>query len=574
MLESCSLSTPVLPFTTAGLRPELFTGTAAQSLSRTILAIALSVLVLVGFGFRLQGLSSEGLSEDELNKLNAVADYRAHGLTSANGEHPLLMKALLTISVVAAEKWNRGSIGASHPDWQIPIETALRIPGALFGALSVFLIFLVASELFGVEVALIAAALTTFDPLTIGFNRIAKEDTFLIFFFLLANFFWLRGQRAAENRDEKRARRYYWATAAAFGAMLASKLVPVLIAIPVAYNYAFQKIPVTRWVIGKKRFIKFFALVGIVFVILSPTILLPGTWKAMSSFTSYQRMGHDSYEFMGRLYPHRFTDWLRGEPWYFYLVLVATKLPPLSLISFATGLTLLFRRKTGDGRLFLLLWFALWALAFMFVGGKFTRYVTSVLPAVLMTAAVGVQFIARKFGSLCGQLFRVEAIKVYGAAALASLVIISSFWAAAYAAPHYRLYTNTISGGSANAGHFFPQDEFYDAYIREAVQAIAKQARPGACVASELPAVATYYSPQVNRADLCFTQLSDPSDLPKLGVGDFVIDGRGRTYFSNQQMLTRLRQASRPAFTISVGMVPAADVYVLDEGPLRALRGE
>jgi hypothetical protein len=39
-------------------------------------------------------LSAEGLSEDELNKLNAVADYRAHGLTGANGEHPMLMKGV------------------------------------------------------------------------------------------------------------------------------------------------------------------------------------------------------------------------------------------------------------------------------------------------------------------------------------------------------------------------------------------------------------------------------------------------------------------------------------------------
>ena len=44
--------------------------------------------------------------------------------------------------------------------------------------------------------------------------------------------------------------------------MLASKYVPLLIGIPCAYNYVFQKIPATRWVIGKKRFIKFFIVMG------------------------------------------------------------------------------------------------------------------------------------------------------------------------------------------------------------------------------------------------------------------------------------------------------------------------
>ena len=49
------------------------------------------------------------------------------------------------------------------------------MPGAIVGALSAVLIFLIAAELFGVEVALIAAALWAFDPSAIGFNRVAKE---------------------------------------------------------------------------------------------------------------------------------------------------------------------------------------------------------------------------------------------------------------------------------------------------------------------------------------------------------------------------------------------------------------
>ena len=197
------MSFPALPVVTAGLRPELFAGAGTNSVSRVLLVTALSVLVLVGFGFRLKALSSEGLSDDELNKLNAVSEYRTQGLTGANGEHPLLMKALLTVSVIVAEKWNQTSLVSGHPDLNLPVESSVRIPGALFGALTSVLIFLVASELFGLEVGLISAALWAFDPLAIGFNRIAKEDTFLIFFFLLANFFWLRGQRVAESQDRQ-----------------------------------------------------------------------------------------------------------------------------------------------------------------------------------------------------------------------------------------------------------------------------------------------------------------------------------------------------------------------------------
>ena len=569
------MSASALPFVTAGLRPELFAGAGTHSVRRAVLVAALSVLVVTGFGFRVTGLSSEGLSDDELNKLNAVTEYRAHGLTSANGEHPFLMKAALLISVVAADKWNQTSLVASHPELNVPVETSLRLPGSLFGALTAVLIFLVATELFGLEVGLISAALWAFDPIAIGFSRIAKEDTFLIFFFLLANVFWLRGQRVAESQPQRRPEPFFWATAAAFGAMFASKYVPpVMLAITVGYYYAFQRIPVTRWVMGKKRFLKFFLVMGIVFLICNPTILLPGTWEAMSNFTSGRSMGHDSYEFLGRLYSHRFQDWLKGEPWYFYLVLIATKLPVLTLLSFALGLGLLFKRKSGDGRYFLLLWLALWFLAFSLPGGKFTRYVTSVLPAIIMTAAIGVQFAARKLGRLCARVFDNQSIKVYARAALASLVIITAFWSAARSAPHYRLYVNALGGGPPQAGAYFPQDEFYDAYMQDAMVEIARRARPGARVASELQSVASYYAQRANRPDLVCVELSDPADLEKLTPGDFLIDGRGRTYISNQAMLLRLRKVSRPAFTIGVGETPAGDVYVLDQKALAALRGE
>lgn len=530
--------------------------------------------MIAGFAFRFHNLASEGLSEDELNKLTAVNDYRAHGLTSANGEHPLLMKALLTVSVIAAERWNQTSLVTSYPNLNVPVEMSLRIPSAIFGALTAVLIFLIASELFGLESGLLAAALWTFDPLAIGLNRIAKEDTFLVFFFLLAILFWLRGQRVAESQPQRNPERYYWATAMAIGAMMASKLIPILIAIPVAYNYVYQGIPATRWVMGKKRFIKFFIIVGVTFVMLSPTILFPGTWKALANFTSYRAMGHDSYEFMGRLYSHRFQDWLAGQPWYFYFVLIGTKMPVLTLGGLIGGLALLFRRRTGEGRYLLLMWFALWTIAFMFVGGKFTRYVTSLLPAVIITSAIGIQFVAGKLADWCARMLGSEAIKVYVRAVSPSIVLLATIWSATTASPHYRLYVNALAGGAAKAGAYFPQDEFYDAYMQEALTQIGKQAPPNAIVVSELETVSAYYAQRANRPDLVSLDLSQPRTVGRLRVGDFLIDARGRTYFSNQAMLSRLRASSSPAFIISVGETPAADVYVLDEKSLASLRGQ
>ncbi|MFL6210590.1 MAG: hypothetical protein ACJ74W_17175, partial [Pyrinomonadaceae bacterium] len=56
--------------------------------------------------------------------------------------------------------------------------------------------------------------------------------------------------------------------------------------------------------------------------------------------------------------------------------------------------------------------------------------------------------------------------------------------------------------------------------------------------------------------------------------GDFIIAARGRRYFSNDALLSALRQTTTPAFRITVGTTPAADVYVLDERTLAAVNGQ
>ena len=551
---------------TAGLRPDLFSSEAVLSNNRTLVVVALLALVFVGFGFRFSGLSAEGLGEDELNKLNAVADYRAHGLTGANGEHPFLMKALQTATIVLAERWNKSSfVSTPASNLYIQPETALRLPGVIFGSLTAILIYLLAAELFGAEVALIAAALWTFDPNAIGFNRIAKEDTFLLFFFLLANVFWLRGQRAAESRPERNPLRYYLATGAAYGAMMASKYVPHLIGISISYYWMFQNLPETHWRLGKKKMLMMFGIMGVAFLILSPTILVPETWRQMGLFVSQKHMGHDAYEFMGQLYNHRWSDWLRGTPWYFYLAFTWVKLPLLALAGVFVGLPLLFRRKLGDGRYFILFWLFLFFITFSFVGGKFTRYYTVALPAVLITSALGIQFFGRWLVSRVRPLGTHAGLSTYGRSGMALVVVIGSVIASTGATPYFRLYLNSLGGGVANAGYYFPQDEFYDTSMRSVMADISRRARPGAQVASESLTLATYYASRANRSDLVCVSLSDPESLKQFQEGDFLIAARGRRYFSNDALLTALHESVSPDFRVAAGNIPSVEVYRLDQ---------
>lgn len=184
------------PVATWLISPEKFPHLARFTPGKRATFVLLALLFVAGFGLRAWNLSAEALSEDELNKLQAVADYREFGLSPANAEHPMLMKALQTASVVLCERWNEtfisgeeedlsaspiaalqesarrrkessSSDGFQTPDrlnesvtsvahaFHVAPETALRLPGVIFGALSTLLIFFVARALFGTSIGLL-----------------------------------------------------------------------------------------------------------------------------------------------------------------------------------------------------------------------------------------------------------------------------------------------------------------------------------------------------------------------------------------------------------------------------------
>jgi 4-amino-4-deoxy-L-arabinose transferase-like glycosyltransferase len=558
------LSFTPTPTYTATINPELVLDETMRVGTSFWLTVLLCVIIAIGFGFRVADLGAESLSEDELNKLMAVADYRANGLTAANGEHPMLMKVAQTISVIAAEKWNSWGLGRSHLAWHVTTEGALRFPNALLGILSAFLLFLVVQQLFGTRIGVLAAALWSLDPNAIAFNRIAKEDTFVIFFFLLANLIWLRGQRVAES-GTGHPNRYYWGTAAAFGAMLASKYLPHMLAISVSYYFVFQGIPATRWRLGRPKFLLFLIVMGIVFVLCNPAILLPATWAQMRAFAGEHRIGHDSYEFIGALYVNKSSLWFKGIPWYFYFAYILFKTPIPLLIGFIIGIPRLFSRKIGDGRYFVVIWLLLWFLPFSVLGGKFTRYFTLALPVVLMTAAIGISWAADWIGRNAERITARSGLRAPVYATIAAVVLIFSTYASASVAPHYRLYTSVLGGGWARAGDYFPHDEFYDGATRDVAAVIVQQARPGALVLTETPGLVGYYVQLQGRTDLRFASLSDAAAVAEAKAGDVITIARGRRYFSNERVSGILAGSGIVPVQVNLGPVPAVKVYVLDQ---------
>ena len=548
----------IQPQTTAAIFPEKFDVPGLPAISKTALWIALAAIIALGFGLRTYQLGAESFGEDEFNKLKTVEEYRTNGLTGRNGEHPFLMKGLQTASIVASEKWN----GMAGPSAAISEEAALRFPTALFGTFTSLLLFLLVSQLFGTWPGLIAAILWAVDPSAIGFDRVAKEDSFLLFFFLLANLFWIRSQTGAE-RGETGWMKYVYIAAFFFGSMVASKYLPHLLAISLGYNVALA-FPGHKWQLKPKRWVIFFAVMGIGFLICNPTILLPQTWREMLTFGTENRIGHDSYEFLGTLYPNRMTAWFSGVPWYFYYVFILLKTPIVTLLLFFVGLPLMFRKRLGDGRYFILLWAFMWFLPFTVLGGKFTRYFAVAEPMVLIIAAVGLIWTASWVaGILGGQSGRLAAF------ALVLIATGSSLRSSVIAAPHYRLHMNAL--GSGREGTAFPHDEFYDASTFEIARQIAAAAEPDAAVANETPALFEHYLRKAGRSDLRSFSLSDDNAVRSLNAGDFVVVAKGRTYKSNSAYLEAVKGVYPMSIT-HIGDIESARIYKLDGSGAELLR--
>ncbi len=560
--EENQLSTQILPPTTAGINPDQFSDDLFFARDRKPAIWILIIFLLIGFGLRVNQLGTESLGEDEFNKLQTVKEYRTNGLSGKNGEHPFLMKGLQTVSLTAADMLNQVL------PTPVSEEAALRFPLALFGTFTALLIYLLISELFGRSIGLISGVLWAVEPMAVSFDRIAKEDSLALFFLMLSSLFLVKSQTRAEQ-DNPNWLRYVWGAAAGFGALMASKYYPHLLALTGGYYNVFLSLPGKKWSIGKVGWIKFFIVMGVTFLVLNPTIMLPDTWREMLKFSSENRIGHDSYEFMGSLYRNQMSAWLTGIPWTFYYVFIAVKTSTVTLALFLIGLPLMFRRRLGDGRFFILLWAFLWFMPFSVLGGKFTRYFALAEPVILIISAVGLYFLIKWISA---SLFENARLAALCQLALFGVLIAAPLSNSITAAPHYRLFTNIIGGGTAAAGSYFPHDEFYDTSTRDITAEIASRVGSKANIACETPDLFAYYAKKIGREDLNFVSLSDRTKVNSLGVGDFVVIARGRRYQSNTAYIDFLGSSAEPAAEINIGDVSSALIYKLDDASLAGLK--
>ena len=518
--------------------------------------LVLVVLAVAGFALRARGLSEVGFAEDEINKLEAVRAYERGDITK-NAEHPMMMKTLIYVSVRAAGAWNARAPAA----WRVSDEAALRLPNVLCGALTVFPVFLLTAAFFGRPTGLAAAALWATGVGAVTFNRVAKEDTLLVFFMLLAFYFYLRAKQTS-GLDRRGKRRHYVASGVCFGLMFASKYFLHYFGLNMLYHHFFR---VREREPGEPRGNTppiFYAAVVVSFLLVNPALLLPQTWDYLNAYSSEQLLTHHGYLMGETLYDNVVSKSPFGAtPVYFYLLFLLIKTPLPLLAALGAGLYACARRWREPGPAFLLLMFVLWVVPYSLSGAKWLRYALSLMPFVYMLAAVGLAWLARSLAGLL-KADRRPALGALAAAALAGFFVGLPAYAALRAGPHYALYTNALAPRSA--GHFFPHDELYDDGLREALRHVARVAPEGATVAHETPGVARYYLERFGRPDLRSEVISDPrTDVTRAPAPLYCILQRGRTYFENRDELRAVRSGHGFALDheVLVNGVSAAEVY-------------
>jgi 4-amino-4-deoxy-L-arabinose transferase-like glycosyltransferase len=529
--------------------PAVYDERPRLSLSRSgwIIAAVLALLVIMGLAFRITHLGAIGFAEDEVNKVEAVRAYERGDIT-ANAEHPMLMKALMFISLNAGRAVQAG----------ISNEALLRLPNAIVGALTVIPLFLLTAAFFDRWTGLTAAALWAVGINAITFNRIGKEDTLLVFFMLFACYFYLRAKQT-DSRNVRLRKRNYLLSGISFGLMLASKYFPHYFGLNALYHHNFHVRQRQPGEPSGQTPRMFYVAILVALIIANPPVLLPQVWVYLNAYMSEKLLVHTGYLFADHLYKNnvsRSPFW--ATPVYFYLVFMAIKIPLLVLSSFVIGFIVSIKRRLHPGHAFVLFMFLFWIVPYSLIGAKWLRYTLSLMPFVYMLAAIGIVELIR---FLNGRLNASRQARVAVAAVVIAIFVGAPAWIACSAGPHYALYTNALAADKV--GYFFPHDEFYDDGLREAIKFVCNNAPPGAIIAHETPAATRYYLEQFGRTDLNSKPISAPDfDVAKVSGPAYFIVQRGRTYFENRDKLALIRGNFERVYERSVNGMSAAEVFV------------
>lgn len=516
-------------------------------------AIAL-LLAVLAFAIRVNHIGFNSLSEDETAKWSAIQDYRQGHFVGVNSEHPMLPKMLAWASVEIGKHW--AQVSARHGWPSMNPEGWLRLPYVLFGAGTVAVLYLLCRRMMGVTGSFAASFFLAVSPLAVAINRLAKEETPLMFFTLLASYFYCRARQA----DETSTRRWYDLSAVGFGLSFASQYMAHLFGIhQLAWHLAGRNGLARNRV--PFRYKRFFMLILIAFVLVNPVFFSPTNFSAIVNWLHHGGVRHNGYAFDGTLYMNFPGRLFAGVPWYFYFWLLLVKTPIPILLAVIVGSILLLRDRQTLASYYFLCFGALQLVVLSICGAKWMRYSLSMMPFLFLAGGYAVQ---QTWTHLSER-------KVSQVLAGATAVILLAWplvelhgWA-----PYYSLYLNPIGGGTKNIARYFAPDEVSEFDTREVAQQICPSAPQSARLATARPMSMGYYLGSCGRGDIQVVPLYEKSYAPR--KGDLIVLEPSRRFLETQKFFDSMTQSGMSHKQVHVGPVVASTIYEFD--PSMAIPG-
>jgi hypothetical protein len=519
-----------------------------QWLSRNREAAAVIVLTVIAFAVRVHQIDFYSLSEDESVKMAAIQEYRHGHFAGVNSEHPMLPKMLEWASLTAGARWNTI---ASIRHWPTLMpEGWLRLPNVILGAATTAILYLLCRRMMGPIGSLAVSVFWAISPLPIALNRLAKEETPLTFFTLVACYFYCRAQQAVGEDD---AKRWYDLSGIGFGLALASQYILHLLGLNFLAWFIARKFGLTQ---NQSRFSyrRFYLAMFITFIVVNPVILSPSNFHAIISWLHHDGVRHSGYDFDGKLYLNFPSRLLAGLPWFYYLCLLVTKTPIPILVAVIAGSIILFVRPRTLASCYFLTLGMIQLAGLSVSGAKWIRYSLPLLPFLYLAGGYALQ---RMCDLAQGMRLARALIAATVLALLAAPLIELRDWA-----PYYSFYLNPLAGGKRNIARYFAPDEVSEFDSREVAQSVCRFAHFKETLATARPMSLAYYLQASGRADLKVVPLYDSHYMPL--NGDLIVLEPSRRYFETQRFFDSLGDSGMLRTTVHVGPVHASTIYLYD----------
>src|SRR5262244_2554743 len=482
------------------------------------------LLTVLALAIRLNHVGFNSLSEDESAKWTAVQEYRQGHFVGVNSEHPMMLKVLAWASLTVGERWNR--LASLHSWPTMSPEGWLRFPNVLLGAATTAILFLFCRRLMGVVGSFAASFFWAVSPLAVALNRLAKEETPLTFFTLLACYFYCRAQQADSDDG---ARRWYDLSAIGFGLAFAAQYIIHLLGLNALAWLIAGRMGLTR---NPSRFSygRFFFVIFLTFILMNPVVLFPHNFSAILHWLHHDGVRHSGYDFDGTLYLNFPSRLFAGVPWTFYFWLLLIKTPIPILVAVIAGSIMLLRERRTLASCFFLAFGVLQLAGLSVSGAKWVRYSLAVLPFLFLAGGYAVQVTWNRMREKKMSL----AFAGLTAATLFALPLLELHaWS-----PYTSFYLNSIGGGQKNIARYFAQDEVSEFDTREVAQQVCSSAHAGARLATARPMTMTYYVENCGRTDLEIVPLYDRHYVPR--EGDMIILESSRRFFETQKFFDTL----------------------------------